>query len=208
MTQRLLKGLILAVFCGFLIVSCASSSKLTNTFVDTGFQGQPVSDVLVIAVTDRDALRRSFEGKFVAQLKAAGIEAVSSANAIPIPPSRELEKEMILKAVEDHKNDAVMITRLIGVEEKEVYTRPSRPSWGYYGDYRHFHAYAHEPGHSRTNTLIRLATNLYDVKTERLMWSGESETLNPNSNKELIDQVIRLVVSDLQKKGLLPGAQE
>ena len=205
MKQRTLKGLVLAVFSGFLIVSCASSTKMTNTFVDTGFQGKPVSDVLVIAVTDRDALRRSFEGKFVAQLKAAGIEAVSSANVIAIPPSRELEKDMILKAVEEYKNDAVMITRLIGVEEREVYTPPARPSYGYYGDYRHFHAYAHEPGHYRTHTLIRLATNLYDVKTERLMWSGESESLNPDSDKQLIDQVIKLIVSDLLKKGLLPG---
>ncbi|MBW1896299.1 MAG: hypothetical protein JRI47_04510 [Deltaproteobacteria bacterium] len=112
---------------------------------------------------------------------------------------------MILKAVEEYKNDSVMIIRLIGVEQKEVYTPPPRPSWGYYGDYRHFHAYAHEPGHSRTHTLIRLATNLYDATTERLMWSGESESVDPSSDKQIIDEVIKLIVSDLQKKGFLPG---
>jgi hypothetical protein len=197
------KGGFLAVLCGLLIVSCAST-KLTSKFADENRRGKPVSDVLVIAVIDKEALRRTFEGKFVTQLRAAGVQADSSADVISIPPSRELEKDLIVKAVERSGNDSVMIIRLIAVEEKEVYTPPSRPSYGYYGDYRHFYSYAQEPGHYRTNTRVRLETNLYDATSERLIWSGESETLNPDSNKQIIDEVIKLVISDLKKNGLLP----
>jgi len=49
-----------------------------------------------------------------------------------------------------------------------------------------------------------LATNLYDVKTEKLIWSGKSETLNADSTKQMIDDVIEVVIKDLQKNNLLP----
>jgi hypothetical protein len=44
---------------------------------------------------------------------------------------------------------------------------------------------------------VRLVTNLYDVKTEKLIWSGQSETLD-------IDDMIKVVIKDLQKNNLLP----
>ncbi len=51
---------------------------------------------------------------------------------------------------------------------------------------------------------VRLATNLYDVKTEKLIWSGKSETLRPDSVNQIIDDVIKVVIKDLQKNKLLP----
>ena len=35
--------------------------------------------------------------------------------------------------------------------------------------------------------LVRLATNLYDVKTEKLRWSEQSESLDPGSINQIID---------------------
>jgi hypothetical protein len=49
-----------------------------------------------------------------------------------------------------------------------------------------------------------LATNLYDVKTEKRIWSAESETLKAGSVDQVIDDVIKLVIDDLQINGLLP----
>jgi len=45
---------------------------------------------------------------------------------------------------------------------------------------------------------------LFPIKTEKLIWSGESETLRPNSIKQTIDDVIKVVIKELQKNKLLP----
>ncbi|MGB2688013.1 MAG: hypothetical protein WBC36_03435 [Desulfobacterales bacterium] len=203
MRPRIVKWVIYVVFSGVFIIACAGT-KLTHTWVDETYHGKPVSNILVIAVTHKEDNRQSFEDKFVAQLKVSGVEAVSSSNVIPIPADLELKKEEILKVVKKLKNDAVIITHLVGVEEKESYTPPERDKGGYYGHYGWAYGYTHEPGFYRTHTIVRLATHLYDVKTEKLIWSGESESLDPGSTNQIIDDVIEVLIKDLQKNNLLP----
>jgi hypothetical protein len=201
MRQITIKLFVYAVFFGVLIIACAGT-KLTHTQVDESRKGKAVSNILVIGVTykEKEKVRRSFEDRFVLHLRAAGVEAISSGDAISIPADLMLEKDEILKAVNKFNNDAVIITHVVGKEEKEVYTRYV----GYYGYYGRSYGYAHSPGYSSTNTFYRLAMNLYDVKTEKLIWSGKSETLNPDSTRQMIDDVIKVVIKDLQKNNLLP----
>ena len=203
MRPRISQWFVYVVFSGAFIIAC-SGTKLTHTWMDETFHGKPVSDILVIGVTYKKENRQSFENKFVAQLKATGVEAVSSSDVIPIPADLELEKGAILKAVNKFKNDAVIITHLVGVGEKESYTAPERNQGDYYGYYGWAFSSTHEPGYYRTHTLVRLATHLYDVKTEKLIWSGESESLDPDSTNQIMDELIEVLIKDLKKNKLLP----
>ena len=182
----------------FLIISCAGT-ELTHKQVNEAYKGKPVSDILVIAITGNEDSRRSFERKFVARLKSAGVEAISSEEAIPMPANLELKKEMILSAVNQFENDAVIITRLIDREVKEVYTHGGTARGGYYGYYSRHSA----PGYASTSKTYRLETNLYDVKTEKLIWSGQSKTLSKDSKYQIINDVIKVVLNDLQKNKLI-----
>ena len=183
----------------FLVISCAGT-ELTQNQIDEAYTGNPVSDILVIAITGNEHNRRSFETKFVAQLKSVGVDAVSSEKAIPMPANLELKKEMILNAVNQYKNDAVIITHLIGKDEKDVYTRGGSAHRGFYGFYRSRYS---DPGYSSTTTTVRLETNLYDVKTEKLIWSGKSDTWSKDSKDKIINDVIKAVIKNLQKNKLI-----
>ncbi len=186
----------------FLIISCAGT-ELTHKQVNEAYKGKPVSDILVIAITGNEDTRRSFERKFVAQLESAGVEAISSEDAIPMPADLELKKETILNAVNKFENDAVIITHLIDKEKKEVNTRVGHPHSGYYGFYLSRYSYAYDPGYSSTRTTLRLETNLYDVKTEKLIWSGQSKTWSKDSKYQIINDVIKVVINDLQNNKLI-----
>lgn len=194
-----------AVFFGVLVIACGGGTKLTDTQVHKAFRDKPVSNVLVIMIADKEENRRSFEDKFVTALEAVGVKAVSSADVIPIPSDKELKKDVILNVVKKFKNDAVIITHVAGVEKEDVYTPPTRSYGGYYGYYNNVYLHTREPGYYTTHTQVRLKTNLYDVKTEQLIWSGQSKTWNPDSTRQIIDEVIRVVIKDLQKNNLLPS---
>ena len=188
-------------FFALLFFSCSGTgTELKQKQVDDAYKGKPVSDILVIAITGNEHNRRSFEKKFVAQLKSVGVDAVSSEEAIPMPANLELKKEMILNAVNQYKNDAVIITHLIGKEEKDVYTRSGSAHRGFYGFY---HSRYSDPGYSSTSTTVRLETNLYDVKTEKLIWSGKSETWSKDSKDKIINDVIKAVIKNLQKNKII-----
>ena len=183
----------------FLVISCAGT-ELTQKQVDDAYKGKPVSDILVIAITGIERKRRLFEERFVAQLKSVGVDAISSEKAIPMPADLKLKKEDILNAVNQYENDAVIIIHLIGKEEKEVYTRGDSVRGGIYGFY---HSRSNHPGYSAESATVRLQTNLYEVKTEKLIWSAKSKTWSPDSTDRIINDVIKALINNLQNNKII-----
>jgi len=195
MTDNIVKGLGCLFSFIFLMVSC-TGTDLTETQVDDAYKGKPVSDILIIAVTGNEHNRRSYERKFVANLKSVGVEAVASEKSISMPGDLKIKKETILSAVDQYKNDAVIITQLVGKETKDVYQRGGVTRYGYFG-------YTRNPGYSNTTKKVRLETNLYDAKTGELIWSGISKTLSKDSTDRIMNDVIKTVIANLKKNKLI-----
>ncbi|MFC1579917.1 hypothetical protein ACFL4N_03285 [Thermodesulfobacteriota bacterium] len=191
------------IFFIMVVLNACASTKVSESWVDEKYQGNPVSDILVIAVTDEKTIRRAFEARFVKRLKAVGANAVSSANAISTNELMKLDKPAILRATEKYNCDSVLITRLSGVDEKTVYNRPAHYG-GYYGYYGHYHGYIHSPAYQTSQTFYRLETVLYDVKTEKPIWSMLSRTWDRDSEKQIINEVINVAIKDMRKKKVIP----
>ena len=107
-----------------------------------------------------------------------------------------MKKETILSAVQQYENDAVIITHLIGKEKEDIYTR------GGHG-HRTFFGYSLDPGYSSTKTTVRLETNLYDAKTGALIWSGNSQTFSRDETDQIMNDIIKAVVQNMQKDNLI-----
>ena len=182
-------------FVVFLMLSCAGT-EVSQTKVDDSYKGQPMSNILVIAITGNEHNRRSYEKKFVARLKSVGVDAIASEEVLPMPPDLQLKKETILDVVNQYKNDAVIITQLIGKEKEDVFTRGGGRRIGFF-------SYARDPGYSSTNTTVRLETNLYDAKTGKLIWSGQSKTMSKDSTDQIINEVIKAVINNWQKNKII-----
>jgi len=208
MTLSAIKLLGFIVSAAVLVLACVNT-KLTDTHVSEDLRGKSVSDILVIMVTDDDELREPFEDGFVAQFKATGVDAVSSTHVIAIPGDQKLEKDVILKAINDFQNDAVLITHLVDVEKYEASNSPTASSGGFYGYYDYAYNYVHAPGiySSHTHNFVRLETNLYNVEIEKSMWTGraESSTWHPKSDKRIIEEMIKVVIKDLQRNKMIPS---
>jgi hypothetical protein len=96
-----------------------------------------------------------------------------------------------------------MITELIGFEDKAVFTRHYDGSYDFYG---HVFGRARDPRYYATYILVRLETSLYDVQTEALIWSGQSEANSVESMQTLIGDVSEVVIADLKKNEILPNS--
>jgi len=186
----------------FLIMACSGTEIIEKEIVGT-HNGNPVSNILVIAITGNEHNRKSFEQKFVAHLISIGVGAVSSEAVIPMPPNLEMERETILEAVHQHKNDAVIVTHLLDKAVEDVYTRGSAGNRGFYVFYHSRYNYNYDRGYSSTNTALRLETNLYDVKTGKLIWSGESKTWSKDSGDQIINDVVKALINTLHENKLI-----
>ena len=206
--KRLFKLATLALCASLFFFSC-STTKITKTWKDDGYKGAPFSVLFVIGVAKKETTRRSFENMFVEKLQAAGVQAVASSSVME--SNQKIEKGAILAAIEKLDIDAVLITRLVSLKEKEIRSpstseqgRPDDYQGRYYTDYSIAYGSSHEPAQYTTSVRVGLETKLYDVKTEQLIWAATSKSANPKSQIKLFDAVIEALVRDLKKNKLLP----
>jgi hypothetical protein len=62
----------------------------------------------------------------------------------------------------------------------------------------------HEPGYFDTSTTLKLETNLYSVATNELVWTGQSETIDPDSIEDARASVTQAVAKELKAERLIP----
>jgi hypothetical protein len=207
--MRKIDAMLYMAVLAFAMVACAGSgTKLIQTHVEEKRMGKPIKDVLIIAIVDDQEIRAIFEKHFMDWLNVKGVEAVISTDVLPIRADTKLQKEAIVEVVDKYENDTILITHLVGKQETEVFSR-DRPQYNrsYYGFYNYGWGYVTWPTIYGENVQFSLETRLYDVKTESLVWSGESQTTNPKTTGEAIGQVVEVVMKDLEKNGLLPNPQ-
>jgi len=112
--------------------------------------------------------------------------------------------------------DAVLITHLVAIDTDEVY-RPSldyQPAYGpvyyttdYYGNMYGYHGYVttyiEQPGYYTQELTYTLETNLYDVKTEELVWTTRSRSFSPESMDDAIQELTALIINDLVSRNII-----
>lgn len=206
--RKLTQGMIALWLIVFLLSCSSGTTRLTSSNLDDDRPGTPVTDVLVLAIIDDLRVREIFEAYFVQRLNAVGIEAVSSAKELPVKVGTKLDKEAIIKVIDKHGNDTLAITHLVGMEETEVFSRDRpRYSGNYYGFYGYAWGYVYWPTIYGEKAKFSIETRLYDVKTESLIWKGESLTTNPETTGKAIGQVVDMIMQELNNNGLLPAEQ-
>ncbi len=187
-----------------LLSSCASTS-LVHVWKDEAHLNK-IRSVLIIGVTNKQYIKRSFEDEFVSQFKAKGINAVAAFRVLP--SNKKLEKEEIRLKAKELNIDTVLVSRLVERKTVETYIPPRVEivdRGPYFGPHHHhnLHNYYRRsfdivtiPGYTIVEKFIVLETNLYDAKTEEIFWSVLSETsLGEPSNKRITSLVTSLVAN-------------
>jgi len=198
---------IAATIFSFIFIASCSSTKITSVWMDQEKSGTSFNDILVIGIAKEQHNRRLFEEQFTAQLNAAGIESEVSYKILP--EGTVINHDTVTAAIKGKNIDAVIVTHLVAVEEETVYRQNMdyRPTYGYYDGlynyYPHVNSYVNQPGYYTTHDVVKLETNLYEVKSEELVWSAQSRSFAPGSAKEVIDELVKLVIKDLTEKGLI-----
>ncbi|NNK96044.1 MAG: hypothetical protein HKP41_16965 [Desulfobacterales bacterium] len=195
--------------CMLLLLSSCGTSRLTATWHDVSYGRQKIlQDVLIIAVTKDETIKRLFEDTFSAKLGAEGVQAVPSYTLSQ--PDIKPEQEAIDAAVKEAGARSVIITRHLGTNTKEHYRPPQRVSVfadPYYGGIHGYYPMAYRevytPGYTVKVTTVSLEANLYDVETGKLVWAVRSESTDPTMTKKYIEELVHLFTGDLKKNALL-----
>jgi hypothetical protein len=197
MKEKIFFYRILSIICLVFLNACASTTQFNSVWKDETYQGGPLKKVLIVGVAKKPEIRTYFEEIFAQQLKTRGVYAVPS--SIVLPESELLEKETVIKIVNELGIDSVLVTKLVDVKDVGEYeTHPINVRGGYYGYYKQ----SYQTVSSGRNVV--LITRIFDAKSEKLIWSALSETLLEVNIESVVDSFISAIMQHLEEEKLIP----
>ncbi len=192
---------------GMFLASCGGSTKLVETWAEPTYQPKPAPKVMIVGLGENPRRVTVFEDIFSGYFTARKIEILkgSALQATNVP-----DVEAFKKIVHDSGADLCVITKLVDITDETIYhpgTTSYVPTTGYYGMgyyYQSSYVMVNDPGYISTSKVYKVETNVYDVATEKLIWSGLSQTTDPADLEDGVNSFAAVVVGDLVMRKIIP----
>ena len=187
------------------LAGCSSSNKITNSWKNPEATPESVKfqTVAVFAMVKNPDMRMDVEEAVASQMP----------NTIAVPSYKMITNEELadLNAVKQKLNERGMQGALVlsvkKIDEKTTYYSSGMYPSAYYtfgGYYNYAWNYMYDPYvYSNTNYYVDIEILIYSIKDDKLVWYGESTSVNPNSIQETISELAVSVKNQLVEDGLL-----
>ena len=206
MKKSFISGLLFTVL--LLLSACGASVKMIGSWTNDSMAGYHIDNVLVIGISRQDITRNLWEDTFVELLGKENIKAQAS-HIVMAGKVMEPDRQSVISAVKKSGADTVLITRVVdskSVKEETpgvVYFEPAPFYVGMNDYFGHAYSSVYSQPVSVSKTTVRLESNVYDVATEKLIWTAQSEVIDPELLKTDFDKMVNVFLADLQKKKLI-----
>jgi hypothetical protein len=196
--------LILMTMVALAVPPLFAGTQILHRWVLTGQPMPNLKKILVIAVVENYLIRQHFEDEMEKLLGNAGVEGVKS--HMVLPPRNELMEGELKQRIKESDLDAVLVIRPKAVrqETKEVVTGTFyMPPPGYYTFWPYWNMtytqFSTTSSYMEENTIVRAEFNLYYTKDEKLLWSGETDTVYSKDFGKLGKEYASALIKQLKK---------
>jgi hypothetical protein len=177
-----------------------------------------------VALFETRADSLAFEQNAAAYLATQGIQTVPGHTLLSAEETQSLSEAEVRERVAATDVDGVLIFRLLAVDERREYQVPtpyllnvppevmngdpfswyynSRPS--YYWYWRSSADVTAAPGYWIEQYFVVAETALFDNRTDRLLWTAKSETMDDAHFERTSDSIVRAVARQLLAEELIP----
>jgi hypothetical protein len=195
----------------FLLCSCAATS-VKQTWKSPDLQ-QPVGKVAVLAIENRGLVRQGLENRFVRDLSKAGSSAFVTFDLLSLSQIKE-DKRAAADRFRASGAEAVIIMRLVDVgtsyhesrsgNERYAGTFTGINSTGWY-DYFSVGLMDLNTTYGTLKQTVRIETTLYDLSTEKRLWSGLTQTVVKEDMDRVaeMDPLVEKIVAAMKKDGVI-----
>jgi hypothetical protein len=191
---------------------CGPTQKVIGFWSDPEAASMgPYSKIFVIILLPNRENNFFIESEMGSALVSRGYKVVLSNDVFP--PNMELSekftREQLAAAIKETGCDAVLTLALLDSKTVESYhpgTAYYPMNYGYYGNYYGYYNYyqpvVYSPGYYSVDKTFYLETNAYDLASDKLVWSLQSESKNPTDLEATFQEYSAMVIKHLEGKGL------
>jgi hypothetical protein len=198
-----------AILPVLLLAACVTSTKLVNVWEDPAYAGGPLKKIIVLGLGGEGATSQTFEDIFAAELKRRGVDAVPGYTLLP--RDQQPSREAMEQAAKNAGADGFLVARLVKTQKEKQYTPGYSPAVvpgvGYYNNFYGYYSAAvtYSPPVAYEYELVTVETNLWDVRTGKLVWAGTTQTFAPGSVNQEAPGFAKLIINALAERKLIPA---
>lgn len=207
MKSCLRAGALFAIF-SLAALPLLASTKIVHRWVLTGLPIPHLHKMLVASIMENYLIRQEFEDQMKILLAKYGVEGVQS--YMVLPPRNEMMEGELKQRIKESSLDSVLVIRPKAVrkETEQVVTGGIYvPPPGYYTFWPYWNmAYGNfypTSSYSKEKIIVRVEFNLYSTKDERLIWSGETDTIYSTDFDRLAKGYAQTLVEQLKKDKII-----
>ena len=195
-----------------LVAAGCSSSKITTSWKAENTVPVKYNKILVLGlIRDVDrTLQQNMENHLVEDLKEMGYSAVSSLAEFGPKVFDKMEEDAAIAKLKNSGIDAVVTIVMLDKHKEQKYI----PGNTYYSPYslyyNQFWGYRttlyrriYEPGYYVTETKYFWESNLYNMSTQKLVYSVQTESFDPVNSESMAHEYGKMIVTDMIKQTVL-----
>lgn len=202
------------------LAACAAPTAITGSWKKPGYVGAHPQKVAVLSLSN-DKVNQAVVGEALAKaLRARDVVAENGVNILQekdIPEGKQglAQREHLNALLSDQGFDLAITARLMDVTKSQRYVEgrmvpvpeayPVRyyDTLGnyWYADDPYFMAY--DPGYWVSTSKVVMETNVYKLPEGKLIWTGQSQTMDPSSVKDFSKSFAPTVVAKLFRDQVL-----
>jgi len=215
-----------AVIIGVSLLSTACAAGRTtiqSSWADAAYRGPPLDRLAVVALFETRADSLAFEENAAAYFATHGIEIVPGHSVLSAEETQRLSETEVRERIAATDVDGVLIFRLLAVDERREYQIPTpyllnippdvmngdpfswyyQPRSSFYWYWRSSADVTGAPGYWIEQDFVVAETALFDNRSDRLLWTAKSETMDDARFERTSDSIVRAVARQLLAEDLI-----
>lgn len=210
----------IVIFSLVMFYGCTSVNMIAS-WRDSSAPEMNYRNLLVVGLTENRQTRQIFEEILATQLQKKGIMATPSytITGVEAKQSRELLENALKTTGSDAVLTARVTTKIKTTDSRVGYVMTDRgfanpylsdfdilpmDLYGFYGTTVSYATFDMKPVEVTTKTTFTAETNLFDVATSKLIWSGTTVLTDPKGVIDASEDFSDVIISALGKEKLIP----
>ncbi len=199
-----MKILGLALSAIVLLSACGPSTVITKSWRDPGTTVTPgyFKKPLVAALMKDEASRRVVEDNLAKRIPGA----IPSYSVFGATDSK-LDEAAINAKMQSGGFDGAVVVRFLSMDKETSYVPGSGVYPSYYGGFgpywRTSYNSFYSPGYYTEDKVYTVESNVYDLKQNKLIWSGVTSSTNPGKVDKTTNEIADVIAKKMREEGFL-----
>jgi len=197
----------------FILLGC-SSTKMTENYKNPDHVVFTAYKVLIVGMSPNEETRIAFETKLKNEFEQRNVEAMRSIDLFDVDFTMSAKTSEELDVVEqqliDKDFDAVLITKVVGTENKQTFKQSMSELASYNGtfrdDYLQYQNVYYDADYFKSFKIYHTETSLFCIcqdKERFLVWRGNIDIDDPKNIEKSMDDYVKLVVNSMQSQDVV-----